>query len=172
MEPQPQPKLSSVSWEITSVLLQEAAIALVENDSAFSALLIECVTGGPRPSELVLDNVTLVRCRKQTWSALKFPRVSIRPNPYGIWVAEVIQTGQIFREPSDVPYQVISISKDDYAQLSEYVKKNYLLAVFEYSQRIFGTLPGFAYRGDGLMVPNEYAAAGHQISNREYVTGK
>jgi hypothetical protein len=173
MEPQPEPQLSRVEHNrITAIALQEAAIVLVENDSAFSVLLAECVIAGSRPSEFILENVALVRCRNKTWSNREFARVSMRPHQNGLWMAEDLQSGLFFREPSEMPYIGISIPKEEYAQLLEHVNEDRLLAVFAYSQKKFGPLPGFDAQGDGLMVPNEYAAAGRQVSDVEYVTEK
>ena len=87
-------------------------------------------------------------------------------------MAEDVRTGQFFREPSEIPYQAISISKEDYTRLLDQVKESLLPTIFEYSQKVFGPLPGFDYKGDGLMVPNEYAAAGPWVSDVEYNTEK
>ncbi len=172
METQPQAKLFRYTERLTSIALEEAAMTLIENDSTFSVLLSGTTRAGTKLSEIILEDVTLVRCRDKTWSQARFAEVSIRPNEAGIWTAEDPATKRLFHEPSIVLYHVIFLSAADYSRLMEHVKEDRLEDVFSFSQGLFGALPGFDFDKDGLAVPENYADAGRLIDDAEYLTEK
>ncbi len=167
-----EPQFFRYQQRLTSISLEESALTLVENDSAFGVLLSESTRMGRRLSETILDSAILVRCRKKVWSQDLFEEVSIRLDHNNIWIAEDLRSNRLFREPSIVPYRLIYVSEDDYVRLMEHVKENRLYDVFAFCQRLFGALPGFDFAGDGLAVPENYAAAGRLVADAEYVTEK
>ena len=172
MEPKPCVQLFRNSRRLTSIGLQEASITLIENDTAFSVLLADSVRPGEKHSDIVLENVTLFRARGKKWARTKFAEVCIHHNEEGIWLAEDVQSGRLFHEPSQVPYHMIFISRRDYASLIQSLKGERPRTVFEYTQKKFGGLPGFSHETDVLVTPMGYAEAGNSVKDAQYVTSK
>lgn len=154
--------------KLTACTVGEPSLTLLRNDTAFGLLLAEGAHEDSFSARLYLDGVTHLRVCGSTWAYSDFSSVALYRRD-DLWLAEEIESGRFFPNPSRRAYHVVFISQVEFARLQYFRAEGVAYPVFEFAQRHFGQLPGFAVKGKSLSTPDDYAIASEAVPPSQYV---
>ena len=153
---------------ITASALGEPSVTLLRNDDAFCLLLAQGAEQDSYSGRLKLEGVSHLHVFGMAWSYTDFDSVTLLRED-GVWLAKDEATVRYFRNPSLQPYRVVFVAPDDFARLRYCRAEGLAFPVFEFAQRAFGRLPGFACRPRVLESPDDYATTGAAVPQSKYV---
>ena len=154
--------------KLTACALGEPSLTLVRNDSEFGLLIAGGAHEDSFTERFYLDEVCYLRVAGERWSYADFESVAIFQEDE-VWLAQDIESGRYFPNPSERPYHVVFISHAEFQGIQSSRAEGLAFPVFEAAQRHFGRLPGFSFRARSLETPEDYANGGGVGGKWEYV---
>jgi hypothetical protein len=153
---------------LTARALGEPPLTLVRNDMEFGLLISSDAHEDSFSGRLYLDDVSYLRVAGKQSSYTNFDSVAIFRQE-GLWVAQDIESGRYFPNPSHCPYHVVFISRAEHQRIEHSRAEGLAFPVFQAAQIHFGRLPGFSFDAKLLETPDDYANRGDAVSDSEYV---
>ena len=143
------------------ILIADPSITVVEAGSTLGFLLAESCYDNAI-GDLILDNVTWVRCEDQgaerlTGHSLK--SVAVYRHGSGLFVAQDIASKSCIPRPSLEPYCVVFITKEQYAELEQVIEQRASRRLLGLVKPHIEGLPGFSFDGETVVAPPDYAVA-------------
>ena len=141
------------------VLIADPSITVVEAGSTLGFLLAESCYDNPI-GDLILDNVTWVRCLDQGTERLtghSVKRVAVYRHGSGLFVAQDTTSKSYIPHPSLEPYCVAFITKEQYAELEQVIEERASRRLLGLVKSHIEGLPGFSFDGEALVAPPDYA---------------